>query len=145
MLCTYLVLNKHAVIHGVTKSRTRLSNWTELNWNICWMNDESLLIITFRFLCENQCWTLCLPDQEVILRLGVESEPKGLLFTVQFPVPDCCSPFHITQIWIRIIRANYFALPKQSFLWRFQSVFIYKWNQEAYLAFRIECCFLIFL
>jgi len=22
----------HAVIHGVTKSRTRLSNWTELNW-----------------------------------------------------------------------------------------------------------------
>ena len=23
----------HAAIHGVTKSRTRLSNWTELNWN----------------------------------------------------------------------------------------------------------------
>ena len=23
----------HAVIHGVTKSRTRLSDWTELNWN----------------------------------------------------------------------------------------------------------------
>ena len=23
-----------AVIHGVTKSRTRLSNWTELNWNL---------------------------------------------------------------------------------------------------------------
>ena len=22
-----------AVIHGVTKSRTRLSEWTELNWN----------------------------------------------------------------------------------------------------------------
>ena len=22
----------HAAIHGVTKSRTRLSNWTELNW-----------------------------------------------------------------------------------------------------------------
>ena len=22
----------HATIHGVTKSRTRLSNWTELNW-----------------------------------------------------------------------------------------------------------------
>ena len=22
----------HAVIHGVTKSRTRLNNWTELNW-----------------------------------------------------------------------------------------------------------------
>ena len=24
-----------AAIHGVTKSRTRLSNWTELNWNFC--------------------------------------------------------------------------------------------------------------
>ena len=24
----------HAAIHGVTKSRTRLSDWTELNWNI---------------------------------------------------------------------------------------------------------------
>ena len=23
----------HAVIHGVTKSRTRLSDWTELNWS----------------------------------------------------------------------------------------------------------------
>ena len=22
----------HAAIHGVTKSRTRLSDWTELNW-----------------------------------------------------------------------------------------------------------------
>ena len=27
----------HAVIHGVTKSRTRLSNWTELNW-FCYSN-----------------------------------------------------------------------------------------------------------
>jgi len=25
----------HAVIHGVTKSQTRLSNWTELNWIMC--------------------------------------------------------------------------------------------------------------
>ena len=25
-----------AAIHGVTKSRTRLSDWTELNWNSCW-------------------------------------------------------------------------------------------------------------
>ena len=24
----------HAAVHGVTKSRTRLSNWTELNWNL---------------------------------------------------------------------------------------------------------------
>ena len=24
-----------AAIHGVTKSRTRLSDWTELNWILC--------------------------------------------------------------------------------------------------------------
>ena len=29
-----------AVIHGVTKSRTRLSNWTELNWTERWYNRE---------------------------------------------------------------------------------------------------------
>ena len=28
----------HAVIHGVAKSRTRLSDWTELNWKINWPN-----------------------------------------------------------------------------------------------------------
>ena len=31
----------HAAVHGVTKSRTRLSDWTELNWasllkSVCW-------------------------------------------------------------------------------------------------------------
>ena len=25
----------HAAVHGVTKSRTQLSNWTELNWRAC--------------------------------------------------------------------------------------------------------------
>ena len=25
----------HAVVHGVTKSQTRLSHWTELNWTSC--------------------------------------------------------------------------------------------------------------
>ena len=27
----------HALIHGVAKSRTRLSNWTELNWTECYL------------------------------------------------------------------------------------------------------------
>ena len=34
-----LVMDKearHAAVHGVTKSRTRLSNWTELNWRNWW-------------------------------------------------------------------------------------------------------------
>ena len=33
-----------AVVHGVTKSQTRLSDWTELNWNrergAKWLNKE---------------------------------------------------------------------------------------------------------
>ena len=27
----------HAAIHGVAKSRTRLSDWTELNWSLLWI------------------------------------------------------------------------------------------------------------
>ena len=27
----------HAAIHGVTKSWTRLNNWTELNWHLSWI------------------------------------------------------------------------------------------------------------
>ena len=30
-----------AAIHGVTKSRTQLSNWTELNWNINWLENQT--------------------------------------------------------------------------------------------------------
>ena len=33
-----------AVMHGVTKSRTRLSDWTELNWSIIWCKENWSLI-----------------------------------------------------------------------------------------------------
>ena len=36
-----LVMNReawHAVVHGITKSRTRLSDWTELNWTSIGLN-----------------------------------------------------------------------------------------------------------
>ena len=36
----------HAAIHGVAKSRTQLSNWTELNWTpILWPPDEKSWLI----------------------------------------------------------------------------------------------------
>ena len=34
----------HAAVHGIAKSRTQLSNWTELNW-LCVKNDLSSLNI----------------------------------------------------------------------------------------------------
>lgn len=103
------------------------------------MNDELHLIITLRFLCENQWCTLCVfLIMQVILRTGVELESKGLLL-IGFPMPGYCLPFYITTIYYLIIMAIYFQLPMQSCLGRLQSVFLLKWNQESKLAFRIEC------
>ena len=33
----------HAAVHGVAKSRTRLSGWTELNWPVYNAGDPSLI------------------------------------------------------------------------------------------------------
>ena len=41
-----------AAVHGVTKSRTRLSDWTELNWT--WVNSESISWV-YIFVC-HQLW-----------------------------------------------------------------------------------------
>ena len=36
----------HAAIHGVTKSRTRLSDWTELNWRCLWFDSTGIYCLT---------------------------------------------------------------------------------------------------
>ena len=38
----------HAVVHGVAKSRTRLSNWTELNWTEKILGNECLKILDIK-------------------------------------------------------------------------------------------------
>ena len=44
----------HATIHGVAKSRTRLSDWTELNWN---KNYFTLLSVTATYrVAKSQTW-----------------------------------------------------------------------------------------
>ena len=56
-----LVMDKaawRAAIHGVTKSRTRLSDWTELNWGL---SDAS--VVWGRSLVA-QWWRACMPVQE---------------------------------------------------------------------------------
>ena len=40
----------HAVIHGVTKSWTWLSDWTELNWTIYKINNKNLLYSTGNYI-----------------------------------------------------------------------------------------------
>jgi len=52
----------HAVIHGVAKSRTRLSNWTELNW-MCpivnlWLHCNSCYIPQFTTYLSKSCLPL---------------------------------------------------------------------------------------
>ena len=46
----------HAAIHGVAKSRTRLSDWTELNWYlfICQRTCELFLCLAYSELCCNE-------------------------------------------------------------------------------------------
>ena len=45
----------HAAIHGVAKSRTQLSNWTELNWN----NRKNIFEIKFNIYFLAQEFSLC--------------------------------------------------------------------------------------
>ena len=41
----------HAAVHGVAKSRTRLSDGTELNWILCYAINKSLVL--FKNIIEN--------------------------------------------------------------------------------------------
>ena len=46
----------HAAVHGVTKSRTRLSDWTELNWDLPDLNLHLLRLLHCRWIL--YCWTM---------------------------------------------------------------------------------------
>ena len=55
-----LVMNREAwraAIHGVAKSRTWLSDWTELNWSNIWAVTLTLNFIKYLFP-RAQCWNL---------------------------------------------------------------------------------------
>ena len=89
-----LVINREAwraVIHGVAKSRTRLSNWTELNW----MGPDAMILI-FLMLCFKPAFSLsfacvlagnlCLPS----LGVSLSSPGRGSLFRIN-KTPRCQS------------------------------------------------------
>ena len=50
-----------AAIHGVAKSRTRLSDWSDLIWS-----DESVYIHTSGHLSKEKKWETCLPDLKIL-------------------------------------------------------------------------------
>ena len=60
-----LMMNREAwraVIHGVTKSQTWLSNWTELNWTewlVCWVSFHWLIGHLYIFFGETSIHILC--------------------------------------------------------------------------------------
>ena len=64
----------HAEIHGVTKSRTRLSDWTELNWSLNQVN-----LLTMHQVCLKENLHVFLLAGEVkVAQLCVSLWPHGL-------------------------------------------------------------------
>ena len=72
----------HAVIHGVTKSRTGLSDWTELNWQCC----AAHLKILFITLSEISCLWINIPHFPLPLSPGNHCFPLWF-YEVDFKVP----------------------------------------------------------
>ena len=63
----------HAVIHGVTKSRTQLSDWTELNFNHYVVS----VFISYNSLCFKICFVWALP-----LQLCYDFHLHGISFSI---------------------------------------------------------------
>ena len=53
----------HAAIHGVAKSRTRLSDWTELNWDlykfVSWLHQEDQVRKEAHTSSRCRLWAIC--------------------------------------------------------------------------------------
>ena len=73
-----------AAIHGVPKSRTRLSDWTELNWSIvdhCNNTIYSLFVYVciyvhkFVIASISYCWVLCVCSLCTIYELFIKKMP----------------------------------------------------------------------
>ena len=72
----------HAVVHGVTKSQTRLSNWIELNWCLlmlsnCGAGEDSW---------ESVLWRTKRSNQSVSREINPEYSFEGLLLIIETPV-----------------------------------------------------------
>ena len=78
-----------AAVHGVTKSRTQLSDWTELNWRFL----VTKLLTSWRFIgsfCHDWCLQRC-----------VDSKPE---------LSPCCFPKRLQAFARRLVRTEFFQV-----------------------------------
>ena len=64
----------HAAIHGVTKSRTRLSDWAELNWYLLWRNISLGLLLTFWLGCSFFCYVKSIASVNLLCDTGTSAQ-----------------------------------------------------------------------
>ena len=78
-----LVMNReawHAVIHGVAKSRTWLSDWTELNWSY----RDNLVLLLFGLFCATVGIFFHLPHRKYVFSVKVQCHSKRYWLRRQF-------------------------------------------------------------
>ena len=84
----------HAAIHGVAKSRTWLSNWTELNWiiNGCWILSKAfsafIEIIIWSLSFSLLIWCITLIDLHILKNLCILQINPTWLWHMSFLM--CC-------------------------------------------------------
>ena len=119
-----------AAIHGVAKSRTRLSNWTELNWRSC-QKDSGAKLKKFPLVKDGIIWALLsifnptimvilkntlighllrMTGNQLILRNWISQTKRLSIYPVFFPYVSCTLCNQITD-WrdinlYKIIPAN---------------------------------------
>ena len=86
-----------AEVHGVTKSQTQLSNWTELNWTVRFTEGEGRLVnILFRHCCITVDFPNLFLSSSFLPALGwirCRSLSFCNLVFLSFIVPDCLLSF----------------------------------------------------
>ena len=103
-----------AVIHGVAKSRTRLSYWTELNWPdhltillysemiiILWLRNEAQYVL----LCEDESVSSHNPVSERSLSMRLFTRPTASPSVYDVNEPLC---FHIPNVNLQVMREQTF-------------------------------------
>ena len=92
----------HAAIHGITKSRTQLSDWTELNWT-----DSPLNLLQYCFCSMPSLWLRDMWDPSSAIRVQAPSphwKAKSYWTTREVPQYSFESTFRHREWNIRILK-----------------------------------------